>query len=192
MWWNEYLNVSCKTLFSYRTIWFINRAILSAVEQLEDVFNRIQWSMYMGKHASPASLASTALRLSNDHRNILLEFLQIFPQIFVKILALQIFLGFLFLSRSCVIIIFFWICILLSCYRVLAEVRSENTLSAVFANTPLLFRWCCCCRKNSSNSFKFNLTNLLLQSNTIDAENIQSFPAWQSSLYPANWRLTNI
>ena len=95
--------------------------------------------MYMGKHASPASLASTALRLSNDHRNILLEFLQIFPQIFVKILALQIFLGFLFLSRSCVIIIFFWICILLSCYRVLAEVRSENTLSAVFANTPLLF-----------------------------------------------------
>ena len=93
--------------------------------------------MYMGKHASPASLASTALRLSNDHRNIL--FLQIFSQIFVKILALQIFLGFLFLSRSCVIIIFFWICILLSCYRVLAEVRSENTLSAVFANTPLLF-----------------------------------------------------
>ena len=97
----------------------------------------------MGKHASPASPANTALRLSNDHRNILLEFLQIFPQIFVKILALQIFLGFLFLSRSCVIIIFFWICILLSCYRVLAEVRSENTLSAVFANTPLLFRWCC-------------------------------------------------
>ena len=87
----------------------------------------------MGKHASPASPANTALRLSNDHRNILLEFLQIFSQMFVKILALQIFLGFLFLSRSCVIIIFFWICILLSCSR-RGEIREH---------------FVCCFRKHS-------------------------------------------